>query len=350
MQQNDKTVLPQTWCPYCNSREYDIVEQQPDIRYHPDEKFYVCKCAECKILFTAPILPENEIGKYYPDSYGAYAFKNNIDKIFDKIKHQPQVRNFPTDLLERYRKNLAQELAGKYIEKIFYRTANFFIAQYFNLNRKQPVPYYNKIPKTDQKKKYLHLGSGHPAIFAQYMYHDGYEVHNIDINKPICDAYRAVGVTSNYGTVTSAQYPENYFDYIYAGHVVEHFLHPREELKKLHSWLSENGVFICSFPLYETVEFSYKKPYYDVPRHTIHLTRKTAKMIFKDAGFAIEKISFPPYGWALQLNRNFYDYLHNPSFDHDSWNKPLNEKYYRISYLLSLFRQSGNPVYFLKKR
>lgn len=300
-------------------------------------------------MFTGPDLREDQIGKYYPDSYGAYSFKGKVKSLFEKISRQPKVHNRLTDLLEQYRVNLAKELETKFPASCWYRIYNIVIAHYFNFQRKQPVKYYAKMPKSSHPKRFLHLGSGHPVNFAQYMFHDGYEVHNIDINQSLCDEYNEVGVLSNCATISSTEYPDNYFDYMYAGHVIEHFFHPGKELRKLHSWLKKDGVFVCSFPLYGTAEFSYKTSFFDPPRHRIHLTRKTAKMLFKDAGFRIWKISFPPYGWGLQQNAACHDFFNDSDFDNERWQQPLSEKYYWMSYLLSLIRQSGNPVYYLRK-
>ncbi len=155
---------------------------------------------------------------------------------------------------------------------------------------------------------------------------------------------------SHCGTISTAEYPEARFDIIYFSHVIEHLLAPRAELAKLAAWLKPGGILVCGFPVYGTLEWSPPRgeTYYDVPRHQLHITRATARKIFSDAGLRVVREVYPPYGWGLYFS-DFKrrceegDPLANAARGRAS---RLPRGYYLASFLLSLFRQSGNAFFY----
>ncbi len=322
-------------CNYCSSTNFYNITRQVDIRYFPKEVFTINKCRDCGILFTLPNMTIKELGKYYPKLYGAYNL-GNINSIFKKNTLKRRLDGF----LKIYERLLYKELSNNYPANIL----NIFIRGCLNLLQKSSI-YTTALPLI--KGKYLHIGSGNPQRFARYKMKD-IEVHTIDINKQICKEYSKNGILSNYGTIESIDYPDNEFDVIYFSHVIEHLEKPKVELRKLCRWIKKEGFIVCSFPIYNTLEWDYKITYYDVPRHRIHIDKKSAKMMFHNAGLKTIKKIFLPYGQGFHQNDFLYAFLHNNSFNPDIYNRKVKQKYILYSFLLSLINQSGNVIYYLK--
>lgn len=323
-------------CNYCGSSNFYCITKQADIRYFPDEVFTVNKCKFCGILFTLPNMTINQLNKYYPDSYGAY----NLGDI-ELILNKNQVNKCKNVILNIYENLLYEELNNIFPVKLI----NAIFRGCLDILQKTSI-YLNALPVISGR--YLHIGSGNPYKFARYKA-KRIEIHTIDINRKICEIYSGNGIISNHGTIESVEYPENYFDVIYFSHVIEHLLNPKKELKKLCNWIKKDGFIVCSFPIYNTLEWNYKKPYYDVPRHRIHIDKKSAKMIFRNADLKIIKKIFLPYGQGFHQNSFLNAYLHNNLKNKDEYYYNLKKKYIYFSYFLSLINQSGDVIYYLKK-
>ena len=100
-------------CNYCGSANFSNVTRQIDIRYFPEEEFTINKCFDCGILFTLPNMTINQLGKYYPNVYGAYNL-GNINSIFKKNTFKRRLDGF----LKIYEKLLYKELSNNYPAKI----------------------------------------------------------------------------------------------------------------------------------------------------------------------------------------------------------------------------------------
>ena len=105
---------------------------------------------------------------------------------------------------------------------------------------------------------------------------------------------------------------------------------------------------------YKEYKWNTGPTYYDVPRHQIHLTPKTAEMIFKNSELVVKKKIYTPYGWGLYQNKILFQYINNKinkeDFIKEFSIKRIPVKYRIASYFLSLFNQSGNVIFYLKHK
>ena len=213
--------------------------------------------------------------------------------------------------------------------------------------------YQKTLPVGPGKKNLLYIGSGSSKIFSEYQ--DSYDINicAIDINKDMCDAYNKVGIQSHCGTILSSRFKDKRFDVIYFTHVIEHLLNPRDEVLILKNYLSRDGVIVCGFPDHGSIEWNIGTTYYDAPRHQIHLTQKTAEMIFQNSKLTVKKKIYTPYGWGLYQNKILSLWIDNKIDKKDfikEFSKKMPIKYRIASFLLSLFNQSGNVIYYLKHK
>ena len=345
-------------CPFCHSSEYLYILSQPDIRYFPEDSFQICRCKSCNILFTLPIQSLKQLQKYYPNTYGPYRDINSIDKIIkNSSSYYNKLLNKIVLRLERvYSHSFYKEIHRNY-PRIFF--INYLIRLYYKFLSLLPSKYYKFLnplrlfghvvypsayPYINQKINYLHIGSGSAGLFTK-LHILGFSIHNIDINKDLCAAYNKKGINSHYGTIKDIDFPNESFDLIYLSHVLEHLLHPKEELTKLKDWLKKDGIIICHFPLYGTVEWNSNKKFvfFDVPRHRIHIERQNIDMIFNSCGLKIKKRLNPPYGGGLL----FTDLLHTFKKNNKKIEEKSVSKYFLRSLMLSFSRQAGNGWFYL---
>ena len=155
----------------------------------------------------------------------------------------------------------------------------------------------------------------------------------------------------NYGTISTVEYPDFFSDVIYFSHVIEHLENPKKELTRLKKKrLKPCGHIICGFPLYDTVEWNWDTTYYDVPRHHIHIEKKTDSTIFSNAGFIIKRIIYVFYGQGFHQNYCLSLSHYGMTSCEMYFIRPVFFMYRLISLILSFIHQSGNVIYYLGKK
>lgn len=69
-------------CPNCNHSKYKKILTSKDFVNNQDGKFNVVRCNKCNFMYTNPRPNNQEITKYYPDTYGPYnANINQTNKL-----------------------------------------------------------------------------------------------------------------------------------------------------------------------------------------------------------------------------------------------------------------------------
>ena len=75
------------------------------------------------------------------------------------------------------------------------------------------------------------------------------------------------------------------FQIITLWHVLEHFKHPHDEIRRIKQSLKENGTLLIAVPNYKSYDAGYYKEFwaaYDVPRHVWHFSRNSIKDLFEE--------------------------------------------------------------------
>lgn len=70
--------------------------------------------------------------------------------------------------------------------------------------------------------------------------------------------------------------PDNYFDFVFAGEILEHLDDPNLLIKDAFSKLKTGGTFVCTTPLDDHVRS---------PEHTWYFSKEDVTKLFKDNGF-----------------------------------------------------------------
>jgi len=337
--------MPSHECIYCGARNVQLVTEQSDIRYFPSDLFQILRCLECDIVFTGPALTEQAMAKYYPAAYGAYVSCESIREAFAR-------QASPSADLVSYCHKLHRELAGHGLERVVAGLQNAVTRLRSDAGGIYCTQWYQyALPLAEGRTtRTLYVGSGNPVRFSEYTNLPGVELQTLDINPEMCAAYREVGVQAHDGTVSTVHFEDGRFDLIFSSHVVEHFLRPREEMRDLVQWLAPGGLMVCALPDYGSIEWRKKPVYYDVPRHQTHLEHRSAAMMFTDAGLEVVKRIHTPYGYGYFQSAFLQAAMNDEDFDPASFADPLPIRMQKVSRALSIVGQSGNVIYYLRKR
>jgi SAM-dependent methyltransferase len=212
-------------CPLCKSARFLNHSEVTDFAVS-GEKFIICKCSDCKLLFTNPRPEQSEIGPYYnfPEYYSHDDKAKNITQwIYQKV------RNY----------NISQKVK--------------FIKSFKN------------------KGKLLDYGCG-TGEFLKAAKNKGWKVSGIEPNEK---ARTQANLKVNNKVKESIEEikKSKRYDVITLFHVLEHIHDLRKTCKKLVTHLNTEGYIIIAVPNHESWDAKkYGKFWagWDVPRHLYH--------------------------------------------------------------------------------
>src|SRR5207248_6567141 len=76
----------------------------------------------------------------------------------------------------------------------------------------------------------------------------GWGVSGVDVNADAVEIAQANGLEVRIGTLESVQYPDNAFDVVYLGDVIEHVPSPRQVCAEIHRILRPGGLAVMRTP------------------------------------------------------------------------------------------------------
>lgn len=229
--------------------------------------FEILGCADCGAQRTWPEVPDDEIGKWYPQEY--YGEEN--------VRFNPVVEKM-TKLFARRR------------------------AQHFAQGR--------------QAGRVLDVGCGRGTLLAG-MQQLGWSAHGVELSEHAAVSARKHGIDVFVGPLADAPFERGSFDRIIFWHTLEHFRRPDEALAMARKLLKPDGSIVVAVPNADSLQakvFGQKWFHYDVPRHYHHFGPRALDRLLQRTGFARQgavrhlNLEQNPYG-VLQsmLNRVGFD-------------------------------------------
>ena len=158
-----------------------------------------------------------------------------------------------------------------------------------------PDPYgahMRMIKLTGRNKVVLDVGCATGQV-ARRLKENRCEVVGIEIDKEsaqIAKRYCKAVIVGDIETIDSLPYPEEYFDVIIFGDVLEHLKDPLSVLKKLKKHLNKS-------------RWEYQDTGILDKTHLRFFTKKTAIKLIEDAGYKIEELYYTPWIPLLRLGR-----------------------------------------------
>ena len=230
-------------CINCDCQDFTSVFSLKDY-FYTEETFTIQQCAKCGLRITNPRPNEKALGAYYKtENYLSHSDRN--DSLFDKFYH--------------------------------------FIRKY-NLNYKRDI-----IEKFHTSGRIIDIGCGTGAFLGQFdkskWIRQGFEpdaetreiakkTYNIDVNDtPVLN--NLVGTKAEVITLW---------------HVLEHISLINEQLEKIKSLLTDNGILVIAVPMSNSHDANYYGKYwaaYDAPRHLYHFTKDTLEQLLSKHGFSL---------------------------------------------------------------
>jgi len=220
----------------------------------------VARCQACGLAFTVPRVPDSEIGRYYPAAY--YGDRNRrFNPLFEKL-----IRFF------RWRR----------------------VAE---------------IERRVKTGRVLDVGCGR-ALTLDFMRARGWEAYGVELSETsAAHAREVLGLPVFVGPLENAPHPPASFDVVILWHVLEHFAHPGETLRRCRELLRPGGLLVVAVPNFASLQAGATGPewfHLDVPRHYVHFALPVLTRTLVEHGFRVDTVSHfgfeqNPYGWIQSL-------------------------------------------------
>ncbi len=220
---------------------------------HTGEAFTVFECSDCGFNFTQDVPDEQSIGPYY--------------KSENYISHSDTQKGF------------------------FFKLYHF--ARSYMLKKKRNLI----ISETGLKKgNILDIGTG-TGYFLNTMIEKGWSGEGIEQDDQTRGFAKDKFNLKVRDTFEFYNLPPEKFNAITMWHVLEHVHDLNGYLKKIHSILKSNGIFVVAVPNHKSFDQEYYKEYWaawDIPIHLWHFNPSTIKKLMDCHGFRVQKtISMP---------------------------------------------------------
>jgi 2-polyprenyl-3-methyl-5-hydroxy-6-metoxy-1,4-benzoquinol methylase len=313
-------------CPICNSSSNSFYTEVYDDRYGYPGRFKLYKCNDCQHVYLDEKFDSETLTSLYTDYYPRSNFNIN------NFKPRKEIKGF-----------------GSWF-KGEHRSA------------------YTYVPKN---VRVLDVGCGFGETLA-YHKQRGCEVYGCEVDQNIERVAEEHGFNVHVGLYDSANYEENFFDYITLDQVIEHVTDPIEILKGISYNLKTGGTAILSCPNVNGWGASYYKNkwlHWHTPYHLHFFSKKSMRDAAKKAGMIVVKVKYAAlsdwlyWQWVHilfmpKINEPslFWKYMTRKKYSAsqiESLNKIDRKKKYRINdvitRILDLMGLGDNYVFILKK-
>lgn len=236
-------------CPFCGSNLYRVVLQSPDHLFAQRGVFQALECRDCLGWFTDGSRFKN-IDEFYLKSYPHEYYEIASGGRKGDAGSNPMIREV-------------------LLKNIWEKPTEVIICD---------------------------VGCGNGG-FLNYLREKGFQVFGVEKSKIACEySEKEYGIKVFNGTIEDLPISQS-FDAIVMVGTIEHLLNPIRTISVLRKHLKPKGLFIFDFPDINSLEFKLAGSRWwalDLPRHTIHFTRKSAQRVIEAGGFQlIQSISIP---------------------------------------------------------
>ena len=208
--------------------------------------FKIVKCSGCGLVYLRNVPEENEIYEdYYEIKFRKYDY--SIESKYD------------------------------------------YLAEIYAINQQRLCC----LKKFKKEGKLLDVGCG-SGLFMKTASDQNYDVYGIDVsNKALSFARDEFKLNVQQKSLNDLIKENGKFDIITLWHVLEHFMNPVNELKKVRTLLNENGVCFIEVPNYNSIKFKLSRKKWKGGNHPIYhrtfFTSKTLRETIQESGFSTTK-------------------------------------------------------------
>jgi len=260
-------------CPVCNGVLNKYLDGVKDIHYRIKELSDVYRCNTCGFQATQMnVSGDSTNGVYEDESYYAYDEPNN-EGVFWKLSKYWMLNKCGYDT-STIKLNLIERLA--YIA---------FLPHF--ANHLWWFPH-----QTSKGLSFIDIGCGGGKI-VKFMGDLGYESWGTDVSSYGGGVGEKHDLKVVVGDFRCAEIPEDYFEYLYTRHALEHIKDPNTTFRKISELLKKGGVGFISVPNADSLTAKIFGRYWyflGAPLHVVNYTPKSIRIMLEKNGMEIIKI------------------------------------------------------------
>lgn len=233
-------------CPLCSAEILKEVYRACDSHYGIPGEYSLAKCMSCSLVFTNPMLSEEELVGLYPATYYAYQDAPKISAWKQRTK--------------------------------------------------KVMGYWQgtKEPRFALAGRFLDIGCG-IGNCVQLMHQKGWDAYGVEINTIAANIGQAKGRKIIAGNVQKARFPSCFFDYVRASHSLEHMPDPHEALREINRILKPDGTILIAVPNIKSINaqmFGHHWWHLCPPVHTFSYSPTTLSTLLEQHSFEVKKVVF----------------------------------------------------------
>lgn len=253
-------MMEHTNCNFCNNNDTKLLFYKKDKLGLSDFDFKVVQCQICGLIYINPRPSEDEIAKFYPDTYSWRETLTAESKFTKMIRKLEKI----------YRYHL-----------LHYETS--------------------KLVKVAKRKtgRLLDVGCGtgdRLDIFRRL----GFDVYGVEISQSAEYAKKHLGLNVTQGDLFKAAFPDSFFDIITLHNVLEHTHNPQKVIAELNRIIKKDGIVAIQVPNTNCIQYKlFQKRWaaVDVPRDLYYFSIPLLKKILSKENFAITNIDHLNSWW-----------------------------------------------------
>lgn len=235
-------------CPLCECCDHRELYQARDRHYGIAGTFRIVECSQCLLVFISPIPSEKHLSRLYPEDYYAYQDRCEVNDAKEIVKRLLGVRLGET-----------------------------------------------KDPRFEFAGVMLDVGCGY-GWFLRKMQKGGWTTFGVEVNRAAAQLGRdKLGVDIFAGTLSEAQFPSKFFDYIRSNHSFEHISSPNETLQEMYRVLKPSGKLMIGVPNIAGLNARIFKEnwwYLGAPVHPLNYSVATLSGLLKKNGFRVHNVEY----------------------------------------------------------
>jgi SAM-dependent methyltransferase len=242
-------------CNICNTDSTDVLFVKKDKFRISGEDFNIVKCRNCGLIYINPRPTEEEIVRFYPDTY---SWKETLksDLFFTKIIRK--------------------------LEKMYrYQLLNYEVNK---------VLVYTSL----RRGKVLDIGCGTGDRLLVFR-RKGFDVYGVEVSSSARYAKEYLDLNVLEGNLFKASFPDNFFDIITMHNVLEHVHRPKELLWEINRILKKGGFLVIQVPNTDSLQFAIFKDRWaavDPPRDIYYFNSRLLKITLEKEDFGVVCIDY----------------------------------------------------------
>jgi len=247
-------------CILCGLDRTQVLFKKEDKFHITEDEFQVVQCQICGLLYINPRPSQEEIGKFYPETY---SWKETLE-----------ADSFLAKWIRRLEKGYRYHLLKDEVSKVVKITGR-------------------------SSGKVLDIGCGTGDRLDVFKSR-GFETFGVETSDSANYAKDHLKLNVIKGDLFSANWPDRFFDIVTLYNVLEHIHNPIQVCNEIHRILKEDGFLVIQVPNKDSFQcklFSKRWAAFDVPRDLYYFGLETLRSLLKKAGFNLVTVDYFMNGW-----------------------------------------------------